>query len=148
MEARSQREGQWDGAQRSRGLVSDQDKADGGLREVASGPSPKRQRGIWAGGAGKGTPGGWNSLSKGWRGASEENSGEESLVLAGKPDKLGSSHGCGGARCWGPRREQLPTARRGQSSTWTAQDWNLSGKSTSAVSSGQWPSSPPRCPRL
>lgn len=95
MEARSQRGGQWDDAQRSRGLVSDQDKADGGLREVASGSSPKRQRGIWAGGAGKGTPGGWNSLSKGWRGASEENSGEESLVLVGKQDKLGSSRGVG-----------------------------------------------------
>ena len=87
MEARSQRGGQWAGAQRSRGLASDQDKADRGLCEVASGPSPKRRRGIWADGAGKGTPGGWNSLSKGWRWASVESSGEESLVLAGKQDK-------------------------------------------------------------
>lgn len=60
------------------------------------GPAPEDEGGSGQMEWGRGTPGGWNSLSKGWRGASEENSGEESLVLAGKQDKLGSSRGCVG----------------------------------------------------
>lgn len=65
--SQSQRAGQWDGAQRSRGLASDQDKADGGLREVSIWAQPKDKGGSGQMGW-KGTPGGWNSLSKGCHG--------------------------------------------------------------------------------
>lgn len=77
---------------------------------MASGPSPKRQRGIWAGGAGKGTPGGWNSLSKGWRGASE-NSGEESLVLAGK--QVGKQPWMWGCEMLGPSEGAAAHSKEG-----------------------------------
>lgn len=88
---------------------------------------PKKMKGIWTDGVGKGTPGGWNSLSKGLGVGKCGERWERVMGFGWSTRQEGSSSGCGSEGCWGPLEGAV---WRG----WTAQHWNLSGKSTFAGS--------------